>query len=70
MRAVLVPERVYVASFAETVHHLHFHVIPRYAEMPGLGPNLLPAVFGGEWSCSMEEAWAAAEAIRTNLSAR
>ncbi len=39
MRSVLAPERIYVASFAETVHHLHFHLVPRYAEYarPGTG---------------------------------
>lgn len=42
MRRALVTERIYVCSFAETVHHLPFHLLPRYADMPGLGPNLLP----------------------------
>src|SRR4051794_38242608 len=38
MRAALGTERIYVCSFAETVHHLHFHLLPRYPDMPGLGP--------------------------------
>ncbi len=69
MRAALRPERIYVCSFAETVHHLHFHLLPRYAHMPGLGPDLLPALFTERrWKCTVVEAVAAAEAIRAALS--
>ena len=67
MRAALDPERVYVASFAETVHHLHFHLIPRYADMPALGPDLMPDVFAGKWSCDAPTAVAAADSIREAL---
>jgi histidine triad (HIT) family protein len=68
MRAALRPERIYVCSFAETVHHLHFHMLPRYAHMPGLGPDLLPALFSNErWKCTDTEAVAAANAIRAAL---
>ncbi|MDQ3689187.1 MAG: hypothetical protein M3406_03970 [Chloroflexota bacterium] len=42
MRRAMATERIYVCSFAETVHHLHFHLLPRYADMPGLGSNLIP----------------------------
>jgi len=51
MRSVLVPQRIYVVSFAETVHHLHFHLIPRYEDMSALGPDLLSDVFAGRWRC-------------------
>jgi diadenosine tetraphosphate (Ap4A) HIT family hydrolase len=67
MRTALEPERIYVCSFAETVHHLHFHLIPRYADMPGLGPNLVPALFEERWGCTPEEAEVASAGIRTAL---
>ena len=68
MRAALEPERIYVCSVAETVHHLHFQLLPRYAHIQGLGPELLPALFGGErWKCTPAEAVAAAGAIRAAL---
>jgi Diadenosine tetraphosphate (Ap4A) hydrolase and other HIT family hydrolases len=69
MRATLEPERIYVCSFAETVHHLHFHLIPRYADMPGLGPHLVPDLFDEKWGCTLEEAGLAAERIRAAISA-
>jgi diadenosine tetraphosphate (Ap4A) HIT family hydrolase len=64
MRKALDPERIYVASFAETVHHLHFHLIPRYSDMPGLGPDLMPDVFHGRWATSTQAAEDAAALIR------
>ncbi len=67
MRPVLAPERIYVTSFAETVHHLHFHLIPRYADMPALGPDLMPDVFGGRWTCDAQSAARAAAQIREAL---
>jgi len=67
MTTVLGPERIYVASFAETVHHLHFHLIPRYADMPALGPDLLPDVFAGRWRCDRQTAERAAAEIRAAL---
>jgi diadenosine tetraphosphate (Ap4A) HIT family hydrolase len=67
MRDALVPERIYVCSFAETVRHLHFHLLPRYADMPGLGPDLVSDLFGGRWSCTLQEAEDAADRIRTAL---
>ena len=69
MREALQPERICICSFAETVHHLHFHLIPRYAEMPALGPNLMPALFSdSRFECSVGEAVSAAAAIRSQLS--
>jgi len=67
MRTALVTERIYVCSFAETVHHLHFHLLPRYADMPGLGPDLVSDLFAGRWSCSLGAAEGAADHLRTAL---
>jgi diadenosine tetraphosphate (Ap4A) HIT family hydrolase len=67
MRTALAPERVYVCSFAETVHHLHFHLIPRYADMPALGPSLMADLFAGRWGCTEAEAGAASDGIRAAL---
>ncbi len=69
MRRALATERIYVCSFAETVHHLHFHLLPRYADMPGLGPDLLPALFAGNerWVCTPSEAEEAAALVRREL---
>jgi diadenosine tetraphosphate (Ap4A) HIT family hydrolase len=70
MRRALKPERIYVCSTAETVHHLHFHMLPRYADMPGLGPDLMPALFSEQrWRCTVEEAEGAAEGVRRALEA-
>jgi diadenosine tetraphosphate (Ap4A) HIT family hydrolase len=68
MRAALVAERIYVCSFAETVHHLHFHLLPRYANMPGLGPDLVGALFAEEWACTIAQAEDAAARVRLALS--
>jgi diadenosine tetraphosphate (Ap4A) HIT family hydrolase len=68
MRAALKTERIYVCSFAETVHHLHFHLLPRYADMPALGPNLMPDLFAQRWGCSPAEAEIAADRIRSAIS--
>ena len=67
MRTALQTERIYVCSFAETVRHLHFHLLPRYRDMPGLGPDLVPALFSEHWACSVAEAEAAAARIRSAL---
>jgi len=68
MRSTLGAERIYICSFAETVHHLHFHLIPRYADMPALGPKLVPDLFAERWGCSVAEAEIAAERIRSAIS--
>ena len=62
MRIALETERIYVCSFAETLHHLHFHLLPRYPDMPGLGPDLVPALFSEQWACVAEAEEAAARA--------
>jgi diadenosine tetraphosphate (Ap4A) HIT family hydrolase len=67
MRTALGPERIYICSFAETVHHLHFHLLPRYSTMPALGPDLMPDLFSGRWACSETEAEDAAARVRLAL---
>ena len=68
MREALSTERIYVCSFAETVHHLHFHLLPRTHGMPGLGPDLLPSIFDEEkWLCGEAEAEEAAHQVRASL---
>jgi histidine triad (HIT) family protein len=67
MRVALHPERIYVLSFAETVPHLHFHLLPRYADMPGLGPDLVADLFSGRWGCTVLDAEDAAARIRAAL---
>jgi diadenosine tetraphosphate (Ap4A) HIT family hydrolase len=67
IRSALAPDRVYVCSFAETVHHVHFHLLPRYPDMPALGPNLFSRLFAAEWACTEEEAGSASERIRAFL---
>lgn len=68
MRTALKTERIYVCSFAETVHHVHFHLLPRYADMPALGPNLVRDLFAQQWGCSPAEAETAADRIRSAIS--
>jgi diadenosine tetraphosphate (Ap4A) HIT family hydrolase len=67
IRSALAPDRVYVCSFAETVHHVHFHLLPRYPDMPALGRNLLRRLFAAEWTCTEEEARSASERIQAFL---
>jgi diadenosine tetraphosphate (Ap4A) HIT family hydrolase len=67
MRTALAPERVYICSFAESVHHLHFHLIPRYGGMPGLGPGVMADLFAGRWACTEADAESAADRIRAVL---
>lgn len=68
MRAALGTERIYVCSFAETVHHVHLHLLPRYADMPALGPDLVLDLFAQRWGCSPAEAETAADRIRSAIS--
>ncbi|MDP8904076.1 MAG: HIT family protein [Chloroflexota bacterium] len=69
IRAALNPERVYVCAFGETVRHAHFHLLPRYADMPRLGPSLVEALFAERWRCTTEEAEEAAGRVRAELAA-
>jgi diadenosine tetraphosphate (Ap4A) HIT family hydrolase len=64
----LVPEKVYVCSFGETVKHVHFYVIPRLAEMPHRGITVLTQMLDeGLWNCSNEEAEEASNKIKPIL---
>jgi diadenosine tetraphosphate (Ap4A) HIT family hydrolase len=67
MRSALAPERIYCCSFGEVVHHLHFHLIPRYPDMPALGPNVIADMFAERWACTIPEADDAAARIRAAL---
>jgi diadenosine tetraphosphate (Ap4A) HIT family hydrolase len=67
MRTALGTERIYICSFAETVHHLHFHLLPRYREMPALGPDLIADLFSERWQCSIQEAEGASARVRAAL---
>jgi diadenosine tetraphosphate (Ap4A) HIT family hydrolase len=67
MRFALGTERIYICSFAETVHHMHFHLLPRYPEMPALGPGLVSDLFEHRWRCTVTEAEEAAAQIRMAL---
>lgn len=69
MRSALRPERVYVCAFVEAVPHLHFHLLPRYANMPPLGPKLLDPLFSEKWAVGEREAVEAAALVRAALGA-
>jgi diadenosine tetraphosphate (Ap4A) HIT family hydrolase len=68
---VLAPERVYVLSLGEEVHHVHLHVIPRYGELPANVLSLLEQAWGkrSPWECTGEEAASTAGALREELRA-
>jgi diadenosine tetraphosphate (Ap4A) HIT family hydrolase len=67
---VLQPERVYVLSLGEEVHHIHWHVIPRYRELPANVITLLSEAWDevSPWECTEEEAASTAAALREVLS--
>ena len=66
---VLQPERVYVLSLGEEVHHIHWHVIPRYRELPANVITLLTDAWAdvSPWECTKEEAASTAAALREVL---
>ena len=69
---ILEPQRVYVLSLGEEVHHIHLHVIPRYRELPPEVLTLLSAAWAAErspWECSEAEAARTAAALREVLRA-
>lgn len=69
MRATLGAERVYVCSFGELVHHVHFYLLPRYAGMPASGIDVLQRMFSSErpWACPADEAGEAAAKVRQHI---
>jgi diadenosine tetraphosphate (Ap4A) HIT family hydrolase len=70
VQRALAAERVYVCSFGELVNHVHFYILPRYADMPRSGLEVLRLMFGSEapFACSDDVAAAAAERVRAALS--
>jgi diadenosine tetraphosphate (Ap4A) HIT family hydrolase len=68
MQRALGPERIYICSFAETVHHLHFHLLPRYSSMPALGAGLVESIFTEQrWLTTEADALEAAADVRRAL---
>ncbi len=69
LMAALGAERVYVMSMGEVVRHVHVYLIPRYADMPPHGLQVLSEMFSAErpWACSDEEASEAAQAVQREL---
>ncbi len=70
LQRALAAERVYVCSFGELVNHVHFYVLPRYADMPRDGLEVLRLMFGPEapFACGDDAAAAAAGQVRAALS--
>ena len=63
LRDVMAPERVYVASFGESVRHVHWFVVARTSGLPA-GPSLLADMWDGRWACSDDEAADIANRVR------
>jgi diadenosine tetraphosphate (Ap4A) HIT family hydrolase len=69
MRA-LQAEKVYACSFGELVRHVHWYLIPRYADMSVHGVAVLNEMFANPspWACGDEDAAEAASGVRAALS--
>lgn len=69
MKAALGAERVYVCSFGESVNHVHFYLVPRYAGMPMNGVAVINSMFSASspWATTDEEAAAAASKVRAEM---
>lgn len=69
LKAALAAERVYACSFGESVNHVHFYLIPRYAGMPPNGIDVINTMFSeaDPWACSDEEAAEASEKVRLEM---
>jgi diadenosine tetraphosphate (Ap4A) HIT family hydrolase len=65
----LEPEKVYACSFGEVVRHVHWYLIPRYAEMSVHGVGLLNEMFTdpSPWACDDADAAEAAGSVRAAL---
>lgn len=61
---VLHPVKVHVPSMGEVVKHIHFYVIPRMADMPADGLEVLQQMFEGRWACRVTEAAEVAALVR------
>ena len=68
MRA-LQAEKVYACSFGELVRHVHWYLIPRYADMSVHGVAVLNEMFANPspWACTDEDAAEAASRVRAAL---
>lgn len=69
MKTSLGAERVYVCSFGESVNHVHFYLVPRYAGMPTNGVEVINSMFSASspWAATDEEAAAAASKVRAEM---
>lgn len=69
LRDALGAQKVYLAIFAEVVHHTHLHVIPRFADTPVAlrGPRCLLA--GPEHHIGAAEITATLDRLRRHLEA-
>ena len=64
---LLTPEKVYVCSFGSEVRHVHFYLIPKSVHMP-MGTQLLDELAEGRWAGTEDEATAAANRLRLEVS--
>lgn len=65
---VVKPEKVYLCSFGESTKHVHYYVVPRYANMPANAFDVLIGIFRQKkWPCSRKDAAAAAIQIKSEL---
>lgn len=65
---VLKPEKVYVCSFGEQVEHVHWYVIPRTADMPKSGIDVLNGIMRKRsWPCSLKDAATVAFMVKSEL---
>ena len=69
MMKALGPERVYLCSFGEVVRHVHLYFVPRYPDMPPVGPSILVRMGSDSspWACDDETAADAASRVRAEL---
>jgi diadenosine tetraphosphate (Ap4A) HIT family hydrolase len=64
---VVHPATVHVHSMGESVKHIHFYIIPRMADMPADGLEVLQQMFEGRWACSEAAAAEVADRVRRIL---
>jgi diadenosine tetraphosphate (Ap4A) HIT family hydrolase len=69
MMRALAPDRVYLSSFGEVVRHVHFYFVPRYPDMPPIGPGVLIQMGSSDspWACDDATAADAASRVRAEL---
>lgn len=70
IKRVLAPEKIHVCSFGELVGHVHWYVIPRSADMPKSGLQVLDGIFNKRrWTCTVKEAAMTALKVKAELEA-